>query len=90
MSEQPPAERPPPLYQRKRSSHETPRAPAAAFRQSSLLVYGVLTAGLVGVALWMVFVDRHPLDSPFVIAPSIGALWFGLRLFMIWGSSNAR
>jgi len=55
-----------------------------------MFFYSLLTLCLVGLAVYMAFFERHPLDSPFVIAPAIGALWFALRLFMIWGSSNAR
>ena len=55
-------------------------------RSSALLVYGALTAGLIGVALYMALAVGHPLTSAYVAGPAIGALWFALRLFMIWGS----
>jgi hypothetical protein len=58
----------------------------AAARPGVLLVYAALTAGLVGVALYMALVERHALTSGYVAGPGIGALWFALRLFMIWGS----
>jgi hypothetical protein len=59
-----------------------------AARQGALLVYAVLTAGLVGVALYMALAVGHPLTSAYVAGPAIGALWFALRLFMIWGSRD--
>jgi hypothetical protein len=31
-------------------------------------------------------IEQRPLMSGWVAAPAIGALWFGLRLFMILGS----
>jgi len=57
-----------------------------AFRGASLVFYLVLTLGLAGLALYMGLVLPHPITSPYVAGPAIGALWFGLRLFMIWGS----
>lgn len=90
MSEELPPRRPSPLYRRKPTAGEAPRRLGASFKQNALIVYGALTAVLAGVALFMAFAQQRPLDSPYVIAPAIGALWFGLRLFMIWGSGNAR
>jgi hypothetical protein len=63
-----------------------PGAPGASMKSSALLVYGLLTAGLIGLALYMALIERLPLTSPWVAAPAIGSLWFVLRLFMIWGS----
>jgi len=62
----------------------------AAARPGILLVYAALTIGLAGVAVYMALAGGRPLTSAYVAGPGIGALWFGLRLFMIWGSSNAR
>lgn len=59
-----------------------------AARRGALLIYAVLTAGLVGVALYMALMVGHPLTSAYVAGPAIGALWFALRLFMIWGSRD--
>jgi len=58
----------------------------AAMRQSGLLIYGLLTAGLIGLALYNALVEGLPLISPWVLAPAIASAWFALRLFMIWGS----
>ncbi len=71
---------------RRRLPFETDKRQGAAFRQTSLIVYGVLVAGLFGLALYMALVVGHPLTSAYVAGPAIGALWFCLRLFMIWGS----
>ncbi|MBL8544072.1 MAG: hypothetical protein JNJ63_09695 [Hyphomonadaceae bacterium] len=51
-----------------------------------LVLYAALTLGLLGLALYMGLVERLPLTSGYVAAPAIGALWFGLRLFMVFGS----
>ena len=63
-----------------------PDASRAAMRQGALVVYGLLTAGLIGLALYMALVQQRPVMSPWVASPAIGAVWFALRLFMIWGS----
>jgi hypothetical protein len=63
-----------------------PGASRTSMRQSALVVYAVLTAALIGVAVYMALVEQRPLASPWVAAPTIGSLWFALRLFMIWGS----
>jgi hypothetical protein len=57
-------------------------------QQSAVFIYGVLAAGLAGVAVYMALVVGHPLTSGYVAAPAIGALWFGLRLFMMLGSKR--
>ena len=59
-----------------------------ALRRGATLVYGALTVGLLGLALYMWQVVGHPLVSGYVAAPAIGAVWFGLRLFMMLGSKN--
>ncbi len=58
----------------------------AGQRPVVLLLYGLLALGLAGLALYMALIERLPLTSGYVAAPLIGALWFGLRLFMIIGS----
>ena len=60
----------------------------SAVKQGALFVYAALTVALVGVALYMALAVGHPLTSAYVAGPAIGALWFGLRLLMIWGSRN--
>jgi hypothetical protein len=57
-----------------------------ALRSSALMVYGLLAGGMAGAALYMVFIERRELISPYVAGPAIGALWFGLRLFMMFSS----
>jgi hypothetical protein len=79
-------EHPPELPRRKTRLPFEQRPFGGAVRSSALIVYGLLTLGLIGFALYMALVDRQPITSPFVAGPGIGALWFGLRLFMIWGS----
>jgi hypothetical protein len=55
---------------------------AGPARRGSIILYGLLVVALVGVAVYMRVLVGHPLDSPYVAAPAVGALWFGLRLFM--------
>jgi hypothetical protein len=57
-------------------------------QRGAVLVYGVLTAGLAALALYMWQVAGHPITSGYVAAPAIGALWFGLRVFMMLGTRN--
>jgi hypothetical protein len=54
-----------------------------AAQRGAVFFYAVLTVGLAGLALYMGGVLRHPLTSPYVIAPGVGAAWFGLRVFML-------
>ncbi|MCR6643267.1 MAG: hypothetical protein NVV62_01295 [Terricaulis sp.] len=66
---------------------ETKATPGkAAAKQGALLLYGLITAGLIGLALYNAFVEGLPLASPWVLAPAIASAWFALRLFMIRGS----
>lgn len=51
-------------------------------KRASLAIYTVLVVVLIGVAVYMGAIVGHPLTSPYVVAPVVGALWFGLRLFM--------
>ena len=84
MSVEPPPNLPP----RRKRDFERPLG-GGALNPVRLLIYGVITAVLIGLALYMALVAHHALTSPYVIAPAVGAVWFALRLFMIW-SSNAR
>lgn len=54
-------------------------------QRGTLYIYAVITAVLIGVAIYMHSAVGHPLFSGYVFAPAIGALWFGLRLFMMLG-----
>ena len=67
----------------------TPHQPISlggTMQRGALFVYAVLALGLAGLAVYMGLVAGRPLVSGYVAAPAIGALWFGLRLFMILGS----
>ena len=62
---------------------ERPSTPgAAALQRASLAIYAVLAIGLSGLAIYNATIADHALTSPYVVAPAIGAAWFGLRLFM--------
>lgn len=81
-------EAPPPIIPpRKKLSFEQQRPAGDARRQGALLVYGLLTVALVGLAFYMAVVRHMEPTSGYVAAPLIGAVWFGLRLFM---SLNSR
>jgi hypothetical protein len=81
-------ERPPNLPPRKKLAVEQPLGGNAA-QGGRVLIYVAVTLVLAGLAGYNAVVQQLPLTSPYVAAPAIGALWFALRLFMIWGS-NAR
>jgi len=80
------SERRPPLQRPKARLPFEEKPFGGAVQRGALFLYSVLTVGLSGVALYMALVVGHPLTSGFVAGPAIGALWFALRLFMIWGS----
>lgn len=82
MSDEQPPDFPRP---KTRLPHE-PISFGGAMRRGSLVVYAVLTVGLGGLAYYMAEVAGHPLTSGYVMGPAIGAMWFALRLFMVWGS----
>ena len=84
MSVEPPPNLPP----RKKLAVEQPLSGKAAVGGRAL-IYVAVTFVLAGLAVYNAVVQHLPLTSPYVAAPAIGALWFALRLFMIWGS-NAR
>ena len=54
-------------------------------QRGTIYIYAVIAAVLIGIAVYMHAVVGHPLFSGYVLAPAIGALWFGLRLFMLLG-----
>jgi hypothetical protein len=80
---------PPPRPELPRVKTRLPFDPNAfgkgAQRRGSAHIYAVITAVLVGAAVYMNVIVGHPLLSGYVLAPAIGALWFGLRLFMMLG-----
>jgi hypothetical protein len=75
-----------------RAKARLPFEPRAALgggvRRVGAAVYGVLVAGLAVVAVYMGAIVGHPLTSPYVAAPAVGAAWFGLRLFMTLAPRN--
>lgn len=78
------SEKPPPLYRpQRRQSYEPQRIGGASnVRRVGGVVYAILALLLAGVAVYMAVIERHPLASPYVAAPAVGAAWFALRLFM--------
>jgi len=55
-------------------------------RQGAVMIYALAAIVLAGTAVYMGLVEQRPVVSGWVAAPAIGAVWFGLRLFMILGS----
>ncbi len=81
-------ERPPDPPPRRKLDIERPIGVGGAVQQSALFIYALVTVALIAIALYMALIEQRPLLSGWVVAPAIGAVWFGLRLFMIWGSSK--
>ncbi len=79
---------PPNLPPRKRLDVEQPIGVGGAAQRGAVFVYAIVTVALIGVGLYMALIEQRPLTSPWVAAPAIGAVWFALRLFMIWGLST--
>jgi len=77
---------PPPIQPRKKLSFEQERPLGNAVQQGAVLVYALLAVGLAGLAFYMASINHMPLVSGYVAAPAIGAVWFGLRLFMMLNS----
>lgn len=72
----------PPLYQRRPSrSRLEPMKPLSG-KGGKLFLFAVLAAVCGAAAAYMALVQRMPLTDMRVVAPGIGALWFGLRVFM--------
>jgi hypothetical protein len=81
---------PQPAYPpRKKLSFERERPVGNVMQQGALLVYGLLTVGLAGLAFYMANVNHMALLSGYVVAPAIGAAWFALRLFMMLNSRKS-
>ncbi len=80
---------PPPRPELPRVKGRLPFDPNAfgkgAQRRGGVYIYAIITAALVAIAVYMGVVEGRPLFSGYVLAPAIGALWFGLRLFMMLG-----
>jgi hypothetical protein len=81
-------ERPPQLPRRRRLDVEQPIGIGGVAQRGALVIYALATVALVGVAFYMALIEQRPLMSGWVAGPAIGALWFGLRVFMIWGSKD--
>lgn len=79
-------ERPPDLPKRRRLDIERPIGVGGMVQNGAIVMYALTTIALLGLALYMAVVEQRPLMSGWVAAPAIGAIWFGLRLFMILGS----
>lgn len=82
MSDTPPPEAPPP-----RARYE-PIKLGGVVRRGAVIVYGALAVGLAGLAVYMATLGQREITSMYVAAPAIGALWFGLRVFMMLGSKS--
>jgi hypothetical protein len=50
--------------------------------QAKPLLFASVVLGCVGLAGYMYFVQHMPWTDMRVVAPAVGALWFGVRLFM--------
>ena len=50
--------------------------------QGKSLMFASIVIGCAGLAAYMYFVQHMSLTDMRVIAPAVGALWFGVRLFM--------
>jgi hypothetical protein len=79
MSEDTPP--PNPLTNRRRVEFEQMPMPFIGGKGKTLLFVSIVVA-CGGAAAYMFFVQNMPWTDMRVIAPAIGALWFGLRLFM--------
>lgn len=81
-------EQPPNLTPRKKLAVER-QLGGSALNSSKLMIYALITVILAGLAAYNALIQAMDWTSPYVIAPAVGAVWFALRLFMIW-SANAR
>lgn len=82
MTEQSPQSLPP----RRKLDIEQPMNTGSLAKQGAVAIYALAAIVLAGVAVYMAVVEQRPLMTGWVAAPAIGAVWFGLRLFMILGS----
>ncbi|MBC7770800.1 MAG: hypothetical protein H7124_18610 [Phycisphaerales bacterium] len=74
----------PPRTPAERPRFETIRM-GGVVKRSALVIYALLAVGLAGLAVYMVTIGQRDMTSMYVAAPAIGALWFGLRVFMMLG-----
>jgi hypothetical protein len=54
-------------------------------RTGARWIYVFAAISCAGVAAYMFGVEHRSMTSGYVVAPAIGALWFGLRAFMMLG-----
>lgn|GEM_PF-1804882 len=59
-----------------------PLAMPFAGGQGKPLMFASVVLGCVGLAGYMYFVQHMAWTDMRVVAPAVGALWFGVRLFM--------
>ena len=79
MSEETPPTNP--LEKRRRVEYAPMAMPFTGGKGKTLLFLSIIVA-CGGAAAYMFFVQNMAWTDMRVIAPAIGALWFGLRLFM--------
>ena len=72
---------PNPLQNRRRVEFEQMSMPFTGGKGKTLLFLSIFVA-CGAASAYMFFVQNMPWTDMRVIAPAIGALWFGLRLFM--------
>ena len=77
---------PPGSTPRRKLDVEQPIGIGGFAKNGAAAVYGLSALILAGIAVYMAVVEQRPLMTGWVAAPAIGAVWFGLRLFMILGS----
>jgi hypothetical protein len=74
------------LPPRRKLDIEQPISVGGFAKNGAVVMYALVTVALIGIAAYMAVVEERRLMSGWVAAPAIGAVWFGLRLFMIVGS----
>ena len=78
MSEQQPPELPRP---KARLPFEPVQSPLSG-QSGKVFLFAVLGVVCAAAAAYMALVERLPWTDMRVVGPAIGALWFGLRVFM--------
>ena len=73
---------PPPVYQRRPSRSPLEPIKPLSGKGGKLFLFAVLAVLCGAASAYMALVQRMPLMDMRVVAPAIGALWFGLRVFI--------
>ncbi|MBL8545245.1 MAG: hypothetical protein JNL81_02205 [Hyphomonadaceae bacterium] len=73
---------PPPMYQRRPSRSSLAPLKPLSGKGGKLFLFAVLAIVCGAAAAYMAVVQHMPVTDMRVVAPAIGALWFGLRVFM--------